>query len=354
MVQIKDKMLELPVIQGGMGVGVSLGGLAGAVAACGGMGCVSAAHPGYREADFHIDPNGANVRALKGEIAKARAISGGRGLVAVNLMVAMRQYAPMVRAAVEGGADAIISGAGLPLELPGLTAGSGVALAPIVSSGRAAKLILKTWDKKYGVTADFLVIEGCKAGGHLGFKEEDLLAGTAQPLEEILPQVLAEIAPYEEKYGHSIPVFVAGGGLTGQDLVRFRAMGAAGVQAATRFIATAECDASQAYKDVIIGAKKEDVRVIHSPVGMPGRAIRSPLVERMEAGERRGPDWCANCIKTCDPAHTPYCITHALIEAVKGNWEEGLFFCGAEVEGVDRMSTVAQVLEEYRAALERA
>ena len=187
MVQIKDNMLELPVIQGGMGVGVSLGGLAGAVAACGGMGCVSAAHPGCREADFHIDPNGANVRALKAEIAKARVISGGRGLVAVNLMVAMRQYAPMVRAAVEGGADAIISGAGLPLELPGLTAGSGVALAPIVSSGRAAKLILKTWDKKYGVTADFLVIEGCKAGGHLGFKEEDLLAGTAQSLEEILP-----------------------------------------------------------------------------------------------------------------------------------------------------------------------
>ena len=354
MVRIKDKMLELPVIQGGMGVGVSLGGLAGAVASCGGMGCVSAAHPGYREPDFHSAPNGANLRAVKEEIAKARALSGGRGLVAVNLMVAMRQYAPLVRAAVEGGADAIISGAGLPMELPGLTAGSHVALAPIVSSGRAAKLILKTWDKKFGVTADFLVIEGCKAGGHLGFKEEDLLAGTTQTLEEILPQVLAETAPYEEKYGHPIPVFVAGGGLTGQDLIRFRALGAAGVQIATRFIATEECDASQAYKDAIIRAKQEDVRIIHSPVGMPGRAIRSPLVERMEAGERRAPAWCAGCIKTCDPAQTPYCITHALIEAVKGNWEEGLFFCGAEVEGVDRMSTVAQVLEEYRAALERA
>ena len=354
MVRIKDKTLELPVIQGGMGVGVSLGGLAGAVASCGGMGCISAAHPGYWEPDFHSAPNGANLRAVKEEIAKARALSGGRGLVAVNLMVPMRQYAPLVRAAVEGGADAIISGAGLPLELPGLTAGSHVALAPIVSSGRAAKLILKTWDKKYGVTADFLAIEGCKAGGHLGFKEEDLLAGTTQTLEEILPQVLAETAPYEEKYGHPIPVFVAGGGLTGQDLIRFRALGAAGVQIATRFIATEECDASQAYKDAIIRAKQEDVRIIHSPVGMPGRAIRSPLVERMEAGERRAPAWCAGCIKTCDPAQTPYCITHALIEAVKGNWEEGLFFCGAEVERVDRMSIVAQVLEEYRTALERA
>lgn len=178
-----------------------------------------------------------------------------------------------------------------------------------------------------------------------------MLAGTAQPLEEILPQVLAETAPYEEKYGHSIPVFVAGGGLTGQDLIRFQSMGAAGVQIATRFIATEECDASRPYKDIIIRAKQEDLRIIHSPVGMPGRAIRSPLVERMEAGERRVPDRCANCIKTCDPARTPYCITHALIEAVKGNWEEGLFFCGAEVERVNRMSTVAQVLEEYRTSL---
>lgn len=144
MIRIKGEMLELPVIQGGMGVGVSLGGLAGAVASCSGMGCISAAHPGYREPDFYSDPNGANLRALKAEITKARAVSGGRGLVAVNLMVAMQQYAPLVRAVVEGGADAIISGAGLPLELPGLTAGSNVSLAPIVSSSRAARLILKT------------------------------------------------------------------------------------------------------------------------------------------------------------------------------------------------------------------
>ena len=201
------------------------------------------------------------------------------------------------------------------------------------------------------MTADFLVIEGCKAGGHLGFKEDDLLGGTAQPLEDILPQVLAELAPYQEKYGRNIPVFVAGGGLTGEDMARFRGMGAAGVQIATRLIATEECDASQGYKDAILRARGEDVRIIHSPVGMPGRAIYSPLIARMEAGQRQAPQWCAGCIKTCDPAQTPYCITHALIRAVEGDWEEGLFFCGAEVGQVNEMSTVAQVLAEYQAAL---
>ena len=351
MIQIRNKRLPLPVIQGGMGVGVSLGGLAGAVAACGGMGCVSAAHAGYREPDFRQNPQEADLRGLKQEIARARRLSGGRGLVAVNLMVAMKQYAPLVQAAVEAGADAIISGAGLPLELPGLVGEADVALAPIVSSARAAKLILKTWDKRYGVAPDFLVIEGCKAGGHLGFHEGDLLAGTAQPLEDILPQVLTELAPYREKYGRDIPVFVAGGGLTGADLTRFRGLGAAGVQIATRLIATEECDASQAYKDAILRARAEDVRIIHSPVGMPGRAIYSPLIARMEAGQRQAPAWCAGCIKTCDPAQTPYCITHALIRAVEGDWEEGLFFCGAEVGQVNEMSTVAEVLAEYQAAL---
>lgn len=351
MVEIRGKTLQLPVIQGGMGVGVSLGGLAGAVAACGGMGCVSAAHPGYREADFRRDPLGANIRGLKQEIARAKELSRGVGMVAVNLMVAMRQYAALAKAAVEAGADAIISGAGLPLDLPGLTAGAKTALAPIVSSGRAIRLILKTWDKKYAVTPDFVVIEGCGAGGHLGFKEEELRGETAKPLEEILPEVLEELAPYQDKYGRSIPVFVAGGGLRGADLARFRALGAAGVQIATRLIATEECDADPVFKEVIVKAGASDVRIIHSPVGMPGRAVETPLIRRLETEERIPPQWCAGCIKTCDPATTRYCITNALIRAVEGDVENGLFFCGAGVEQVTEITTVAQALEEYRLAL---
>lgn len=346
MVEIGRKALEVPVLQGGMGVGISLGGLAGAVAACGGMGCISAAHPGYREADFRADPMAANDRALRAEIAKAKQLSGGRGLVAVNIMVASRHYGQLVKAALEAGADAIISGAGLPLELPALAKGAATALAPIVSSGRAAKLILKTWDKRYAVAPDFVVIEGCEAGGHLGFKEHDLHEGTAQTLEEILPDVLEELQPYEEKYGKKIPAFVAGG-LDAAALTHFRALGAAGIQVATPFIATWECDASQGYKDVILGAGSQDVRIIHSPVGMPGRAIETPLTRKMEEGECIPPTWCAGCIKSCDPSKTAYCITHALIEAAKGNLQEGLFFCGANVERVCAMTTVAQLMEGY-------
>ena len=242
--------------------------------------------------------------------------------------------------------DAIVSGAGLPLELPGLVEKADVALAPIVSSGRAARLILRRWAKSFGRTADFVVIEGCKAGGHLGFAEGDLLADRCQTLDEILPGVLAEVKPYEEQYGHAIPVFVAGGVYTGADMAHFTKLGAAGVQLATRFIPTYECDASQTYKDVLLAAKPEDVRIIHSPVGMPGRALNTPLVQALTEGKRFPPKHCARCLKTCDPAAVPYCITHALIEAVKGNVEEGLFFCGENVGRLDRMRTVRELMDE--------
>ena len=256
------------------------------------------------------------------------------------------KHAAAIRTAVEAGVDAVVSGAGLPLELPGLVNTMEVAIAPIVSSGRAAKLILRRWAKEFGRTADFVVIEGCKAGGHLGFAEQDLFSGTCQTLDEILPEVLAEVKPYEAQFGHSIPVFVAGGVYTGADMAHFTRLGAAGVQLATRFITTYECDASQGYKDVLLNAGSEDVRIIHSPVGMPGRALNTPLVQAMAEGRRFPPRHCARCLKTCDPAKVPYCITHALIEAVKGNLEEGLFFCGANVGRLDRMYTVRELMDE--------
>ena len=284
--------------------------------------------------------------ALKKEIAKAKEIAGGAGLVAINAMVATQNYADAVRTAVEAGVDAIVSGAGLPLELPGLVEKADVALAPIVSSGRAAKLILRRWAKAFDRTADFVVIEGCKAGGHLGFSEEELLAGKCQTLDEILPEVLAEVKPFEAQFGHDIPVFVAGGVYTGEDIAHYTKMGAAGAQLATRFIPTYECDASQTYKDVLLAAKPEDVRIIHSPVGMPGRALATPLVQKLEQGLRFPPKHCARCLKACEPAKVPYCITHALIEAVKGNVEEGLFFCGANVGRLDRMRSVRELMDE--------
>ena len=346
MLTLAGRALTVPILQGGMGVGVSLGGLAGAVAACGGMGCISTADTGYREPDFEKDPVSANRRALAAEIAKAKKIAGGAGIVAINAMVATQNYADAVKTAVEAGVDAIVSGAGLPLELPGLVGKADVALAPIVSSGRAAKLILRRWAKAFDRTADFVVIEGCKAGGHLGFAEEDLLAGKCQTLDEILPEVLAEVKPFEEQFGRAIPVFVAGGVYTGEDMAHYMKQGAAGVQIATRFIPTYECDASQAYKDVLLNASAEDVRIIHSPVGMPGRALNTPLVQKLSEGMRFPPKRCARCLKGCNPAQVPYCITHALIEAVKGNVEEGLFFCGANVGRLDKMRSVRALMDE--------
>ena len=327
MLTLAGKPLAVPVLQGG-------------------MGCISTADTGYREPDFARDPCAANLRALKKEIAKAKEIAGGAGLVAINAMVATQNYADAVRTAVEAGVDAIVSGAGLPLELPGLVEKADVALAPIVSSGRAAKLILRRWAKAFNRTADFVVIEGCKAGGHLGFSEEELLAGKCQTLDEILPEVLAEVKPFEAQFGHDIPVFVAGGVYTGEDIAHYTKMGAAGAQLATRFIPTYECDASQTYKDVLLAAKPEDVRIIHSPVGMPGRALATPLVQKLEQGLRFPPKHCARCLKACEPAKVPYCITHALIEAVKGNVEEGLFFCGANVGRLDRMRSVRELMDE--------
>ena len=344
--KLGNRELALPLIQGGMGVGVSMGGLAGAVAAKGAMGTLSTADAGWNEPDFAAHPQQANLRALRREVQRAKRLAAGAGLVAVNAMVATRQYTDSVRAALEAGADAIVSGAGLPLELPALAEGFDALLAPIVSSPRAAQLICRTWAKRYGRVPDFVVLEGCQAGGHLGFEEADLLAGRCAPLSQLIPQVLAVLRPFEEKFGRAIPLFCAGGVATGAEMARCTRLGAAGAQMATRFIATEECDASQGYKDVILAARPEDLRVIHSPVGMPGRAVNSPLVQRLAAGLRQPPAHCSGCIKSCRPAETPFCITHALIEAVKGNWEEGLFFSGSRVDLADRMRTVPDLIDE--------
>lgn len=348
MIALGGHQLPVPIIQGGMGVGVSMGGLAGAVAACGGMGCISTANVGYQEADFRIAPTEANLRALTQEIAKAKQIANGAGLVAVNVMVATKQYAECVKAAVVAGVDAVICGAGLPLDLPGLVENSPVALAPIVSSARAAKLICTTWQKRFARLPDFIVIEGCEAGGHLGFDATQLCMDGCQSLAEILSEVLEVIHPFEHTAHQHIPVFVAGGIYTAQDIAAFLKKGAAGVQMATRFIPTYECDASQGYKDVLLAATADDVAIVQSPVGMPGRALQTALVQKLAQGARFAPTHCTSCIKGCKQAQVPYCITNALIQAVKGNREEGLFFCGSSVWRLNKMQHVSELMEELK------
>ena len=359
-VTIRGKTLPLPVIQGGMGVGVSLDGLAGAVAARGGMGTISAALSGLHEIDFDSDPKGVTLRALGRQVRRAKEKAKGAGLVAVNVMVATTQYAQCVRAALDAGADAIVCGAGLPRDLPAIAAEAGneeAALAPIVSGGRAAGLICKLWDRHYGRVPDFVVLEGPLAGGHLGFTPEEAKAAQAghpKPLSALLAEVLEALQPFKAKYGRDIPVFVAGGVKNGAEMADYMRRGAAGAQFATRFITTEECDAAPAYKQALLEAKAEDITIVQSPVGLPGRALRSPLIRRVEAGEQPRPQKCIRCLTPCDPAKAPYCISRALVEAVRGDWENGLFFCGANAGEKTQLTTVQaeldQIMNEWRAA----
>lgn len=359
-VTIRGKTLPLPILQGGMGIGVSLEHLAGAVAACGGMGTLSAAFCGFDEPDFDTDPGSANLRALTRQIGRARELARGAGLVAVNVMVAAAQYADSVRAALRAGADAVVCGAGLPRDLPALAAeaeNDSAALAPVVSGGRSAGLICKLWDRHYHRVPDFVVLEGPLAGGHLGFSPEEAReaqAGRPKPLSGLLREVLEALAPFREQYGRDIPVFVAGGVKDGKEMRRYMEEGAAGAQFATRFIATEECDAAGGFKRALLAAKPEDITIVQSPVGMPGRALRSPLMERVEAGTQAPIRRCNRCLAACDCKTAPYCISRALIAAVRGDWENGLFFCGANAGEVNALSTVRaqmdQIMNEWRTA----
>lgn len=337
--------ISIPLIQGGMGVGISLGNLAGHVALNGGMGVISTAHPGYREEDFENNTLNANVRALKKEIKKAKDIAESNGMVAVNAMVAIKDYDEMIQASLDAGVDAIISGAGLPLRLPQLVEGHDVLIAPIVSSGKACRLILRNWNKKYKRCADFIVIEGSQAGGHLGFKKEDLLNGKVQTLEEIFLEVKEVVKEFEGLFNKHIPIFVAGGIYTKEDIQKYLALGVDGVQMATRFITTYECDASDKYKEMFLKAKKEDIELVTSPVGMPGRAIRNKLTETIKT-QRIPVKKCYQCLIPCDVKTTPYCISKALIEACKGNIDEGLIFSGTNGYRSDKLISVKDLIEE--------
>ncbi len=338
--KIGDLCPRVPVIQGGMGVGVSLSDLAGAVAAAGGIGVISTAQIGFRSPDFAQNPIECNLKAIEDEIRKARKKANG-GIVGVNIMVATRRYEDYVKAAVAAGIDLIISGAGLPMTLPEI---SGAAkIAPIVSSRKALRVIANHWRKKYDRKPDLIVIEGPLAGGHLGFSREDIDAYTITG-EKNYDEEIQSIIAFAEELG--VPVVVAGGVYERKDMDHYLSIGAKGVQIATRFVTTKECDASDTYKQAYIKAKKEDIVIVKSPVGMPGRAIHNAFLDKVNAGERfmRG---CRQCIVTCKPDTAPYCITEALINAVEGRLDEGLIFCGNNAYRANKIETVADIMEEF-------
>ena len=348
--QIGDMTAPIPIIQGGMGVGISLGKLAGAVAKEGAVGIISTAQIGYREPDFEQNPKECNLRAIEKEYAKAKTTAQGHGIVGFNIMVALRYYEEYVRKAVEVGADLIISGAGLPTDLPKYVENSDTKIAPIVSSEKSARVILKYWDKKYHRTADLVVIEGPKAGGHLGFTKEQLELYEQEQektsaYDEEIKKICEVVQEYAEMYHCKIPVVAAGGIDSAEELQRVMALGVQGVQVATCFVTTEECDADTNYKMAYINAGKEDIRIIKSPVGMPGRAIMNPFMERVMSGEKVPPKKCLGCLHKCNPAEIPYCITEALVHAAKGEVQEALLFCGANAYKADSIKTVKEVID---------
>ena len=347
----KNFISDISVFQGGMGVGVSLGGLAGAVAAEGGAGTISTAQIGFREPDFEQNPLQANLRAIGSELKKARAIAKGRGLIGVNIMTVTRDYAEYVKEAVRQGADFIVSGAGLPMELPSLMKGSSAKKIPVVSSLKAAAVICKRWLKKDGVLPDAVIIEGPEAGGHLGFTAEAACEAAKAPqssgYEGEVRRIISYLRELAEAHGVQIPVITAGGFCGRSDLERQRALGADAIQLATRFVVTEECDADIRFKQAYVDCKKEDIAIIKSPVGMPGRAIRNAFIRETEK-RRLAPEKCLRCISVCKPSETPYCITQALIRAVRGDVENGLVFCGAKAWMENRITTVREVMREFR------
>ena len=349
--KIGNLIAKLPIIQGGMGVGISMAGLASAVANHGGIGVISTACAGMLEPDLSKNYLEANIRALSNEIQKARQMT--KGILGVNIMVALSNFSDMVKTSLKEGIDIIFAGAGLPLNLPQyLEESHKTKLVPIVSSGRAAALIAKKWIGKFNYVPDAFVVEGPKAGGHLGFKLEQL-EDKRFSLENLLKDVIAAIRPFEEDHQKKIPVIAAGGIYTGEDIYKIMELGASGVQMATRFVTTEECDASEEFKNAYINSKKEDIRIIHSPVGMPGRAIENQFVRDVSEGKKH-PFGCPyHCITTCKGTESPYCIALALMNARKGLMKHGFAFAGENahraVKVIPMKELIRTILEEYRA-----
>lgn len=341
--KIGELTAPFPVIQGGMGVGISLSHLAGTVAACGGVGILSAAQIGFREEGFEKDPIGTNLKAIKKEICKARKIANG-GIIGINIMVTTQRYEEYVKAAVESGVDLIISGAGLPVDLPELVEGSKTKIAPIVSTVKSAKVICKMWDRHYRRVPDLVVIEGPKAGGHLGFSRKQLEIFTPEVYDQEIRQIIELVKEYEKKYQKRIPVVVAGGIFDREDFLHALELGADGVQMGTRFVTTYECDAAEEYKKVYINVSKENIVLVDSPVGMVGRAVGNTFA--LAEGKKEPVKKCYQCIKTCNPGDTPYCITNALVKAAKGETENALVFCGENAWKCDKIEHVGDILRE--------
>lgn len=351
--------IRLPIIQGGMGVGVSLSRLASSVSNEGGLGVIAAAGIGLLERGRAKGMRAANSRILAREIQLARRASNGP--LGVNLMAAMSDFDDLVAVAVENGVDVVFIGAGMPLKVPTTVTlerlkACHTSFVPKVSSPRAVQLILKYWSGHYDEAPAAFVLEGPRAGGHLGFRKGQL-EGPSYSLESMLPEVVAAVAPYEERFGRRIPVIAAGGVFSGADILSCLEMGAAGVKMGTRFVGTFECDAHPDFKEAYLRCGKDDLVIIDSPVGLPGRAIGNEFLREVARGIRK-PCRCSwQCLTSCNVKDAPYCIAKALKQACLGHFKSGFVFAGSNAFRVEELVSVpalmASLVREFEAATQR-
>ncbi|MFH1379924.1 MAG: nitronate monooxygenase family protein [bacterium] len=340
---IGDLEIKIPIIQGGMGVKVSTSSLASAVANCGGAGVIASVALGYGTEENQLNYVRVSNEGLRDELRMARERT--TGAIGVNILFALTNYEELAKTAAQEGADFIVAGAGLPLNLPEITKGYPIKLIPIVSSSRAVELICKTWKRRYNRLPDAVVVEGPLAGGHLGFKAEELKPPKEHMLEEIVVEVMNAVNTYGKEAGVNIPVIAAGGIFDGKDAVRFFKLGVQGVQMATRFVATHECSVADEFKQLYISAKESDVVIIDSPVGMPGKSLKTKFVDRIMNGARIPFSCHYKCLRTCDPKTAPYCIAKALVNAVKGDIDNAVVFCGSNVHKIEKIVHVKELMD---------
>ncbi|MFB9758868.1 NAD(P)H-dependent flavin oxidoreductase [Ectobacillus funiculus] len=304
---------RVPILQGGMGVGISLSGLSAAVANAGGIGIISG--------------TGISIEEMRTHIRRVRVLTKGKGYVGVNVLFAMKDFAEKMKAAIEERVDFIISGAGISRDMYAWGKNAGVPVISIVSSAKLAKI-----SERLGAAA--VVVEGCEAGGHIG---------TDRPLFDILPEVVRAV---------KIPVIAAGGILTGEDLAKALKVGASGVQIGTRFVASEECDAPLAFKQKYVDAQERDIMMVKTTVGLYGRAIKNQFTELINSVDKVKIAKCHDCLKNCSYR---FCTLDSLLRSVGGDVENGLVFAGARVQDIKDILPVQQIInnimEEYKKAV---
>jgi len=343
--QIGNLVINPPIIQGGMGVRVSRAGLASAVANEGGAGIIASVGLGSFENMAKNQFVESVNNALRDEIRRARSLTNG--IIGVNVMVVLSNYEELVKVCVEEKVDLLICGSGLPLDLPKLTEGTDIKLIPIVSSARALNIIYRKWKQNYNRVPDAVILEGPMAGGHLGFAYNDIVNETTPTLEQLVKELVEFTETLEEK----IPVIAAGGIFDGHDIARFLKLGASGVQMATRFVCTDECDVDDNFKQAYLSARKEDIAIIKSPVGLPGRVIKNEFTARMMNGETI-PFRCPHhCLRSCDPRTAPYCIAKVLVNASKGIFDNAFVFAGANAYRCNEKVSVRTLMNQLKEEL---